>query len=152
MLMRGHWNGFNRLFGSLAIIGSIAMVSGLANVGTANAGPPSPQIQWVNYMDLVPGDPSDMTAVTLEHPSFGTNTLGLVITSSSLGDLDSNNENKVVTMALELPKQVKVTGVRICYELSDPGPNGTFISQTRLAQLNNTDGSTALVVLDDGTD
>ena len=125
------------------------MAAGLANVCSANAA--SPQIQWVNYMDLVPGDPSDTTAVTLEHPTFGTNTLGLVITSSSLGDTDSNNENKVVTMALELPKQVKVTGVRICYENSNPGPSGTFIEQTRLAQLNNTDGSTASVVLDDAT-
>jgi hypothetical protein len=43
-----------------------------------------------------------------------------VITSSSLGDLDSNNENKVVTMALELPKHVKMTGVPICYENSNP--------------------------------
>lgn len=151
MLKRRHWNGFNRLIGSLAVISLASMVSGLGSFGTANAAPPSPQVQWVNYMDLVPGDPTDTTAVTLEHPSFGTNTLGLVITSSSLGDTDSNNENKVVTMALELPKQVKVTGVRVCYELSDPGPSGTFIEQTRLAQLNNTDGSTALVVLDDGT-
>jgi hypothetical protein len=148
--MRKHPNRFGRLLGSLAISGLFAMGTGLANVGTANA-KPSPQIQWVNYMDLVPGDPSDTTAVTLEHPSFGTNTLGLVITSSSLGDTDSNNENKVVTMALELPKQVKVTGVRICYENSDPGTSGTFIEQTRLAQLNNTDGSTASVLLDDAT-
>jgi len=149
--MPKHRYGLKRSISALAITGLIAMAAGPANVGTANAGPSSPQVQWVNYMDLVPGDPSDTTAVTLEHPSFGTNTLGLVITSSSLGDTDSNNENKVVTMALELPKQVKVTGVRICYENSNPGPGGTFIEQTRLAQLNNTDGSTALVQLDDAT-
>src|SRR5713101_5168340 len=100
MHMRRQRNRFNRLFGSLAIIGSVAMVSGFVNFGTANAAPS--QVQWTNYMDLVPGDPTDTTAVTLEHPNFGTNTLGLVITSSSLGDTDSNNENKVVTMALEL--------------------------------------------------
>lgn len=147
--MRIWQNKLSRRLASFAISGLFAMAAGLANVCSANAA--SPQIQWVNYMDLVPGDPSDTTAVTLEHPTFGTNTLGLVITSSSLGDTDSNNENKVVTMALELPKQVKVTGVRICYENSNPGPSGTFIEQTRLAQLNNTDGSTASVVLDDAT-
>lgn len=151
MRMRRHEYRLSRSMGPLMITGLLAMAVGLGNLGTAYAGQSSPQVQWVNYMDLVPGDPSDTTAVTLEHPSFGTNTLGLVITSSSLGDLDSNNENKVVTMALELPKQVKVTGVRICYENSNPGPSGTFIEQTRLAQLNNTDGSKALVLLDDAT-
>lgn len=149
--MRSHYTGLKRLVGTLAILVLTPMAAGFVVIGTAKAAPPTPQIQWVNYMDLVPGDPSDTTAITLQHPSFGTNTLGLVITSSSTGDTDSNNENKVVTMALELPKQVKVTGVRVCYENSNPGPSGTFIEQTRLAQLNNTDGSTASVRLDDTT-
>jgi hypothetical protein len=148
--MRKCGNRVTRLLGSLAIGGLFAIVSGLANVGTASAGP-APQIQWVNYMDLVPGDPTVTTAVTLQHPSFGTNTLGLVITSSTTGDTDSNSEDKFVSMALELPKQVKVTGVRICYENSNSGPTGTFIEQTRLAQLDNTNGSTATVLLDDAT-
>ena len=151
MLMRKHLNGFSRVVGGAAIVALFAIASGLVHPGTAVAAKPSPEVQWVNYTDLLPGDPSDTTAVTLQHPSFGTNTQGVVITSSSLGDTDSNNENKVVTMALELPKQVKITGVRVCYELSAPGPNGSFIDDIRLAQLNNVDASTASVVLEDST-
>lgn len=52
-------------------------------------------------------------------------------------------------MALVTPKETKITGVRLCYELSDPGANGSFIEDIRLAQFNNTDASTALVLLDD---
>ncbi len=149
MIKSSNRKGLNRLVPLMALLGFIPVI-GLGSTNVANADADhSPQIQWVNYMDLVPGDPTVTSAVTLEHPSFGTNTLGLVITSSTTGDTDSNNENKVVTMALELPKQVKVTGVRVCYENS--APSSTFIEQTRLAQLNNVDGSTASVKLDDTT-
>jgi hypothetical protein len=75
----------------------------------------------------------------------------LVITSSTTGDIDSNNEDKFVSMALVTPKQTKIKGVRLCYELSDPGANGSFIDDIRLAQFNNTDASTATVLLDDAT-
>jgi hypothetical protein len=151
MLMRRHRNGFNRLLGSLAIIGSVAMVSGLANFGTANAAPPFPQVQWVNHFDLISGDPTVTTVTPQLNTTLGGGLSGLQITSSTTGDVDHTGSNKVVYMALELPKQVKITGVRVCYELSDPGANGSFIDQTRLAQIDRTDAHNALVQLDDPT-
>lgn len=51
-------------------------------------------------------------------------------------------------MAFDLPKQTKIKGVRVCYELSNPR---SFISQIRLAQVQDPP-STAVVLLDDGTD
>jgi len=146
--MRKRLIGFRRIIASAAIVALFAMVSGLANSGTANAARPAPQVQWVNHFDLVPGDPTDTTATPLEHPSFGTNFEGLVITSLTTGDTIPNVGNKVVFMSLELPKQTKITGVRLCYELSN---TRSFIDGIRLAQINNVDGSTALVQLDDGT-
>lgn len=149
--MRKRLIEFRRIFRSAAIIALFAMGYGLANAGMAHAAPPAPQVQWVNHLDLVPGDPTVVTATPLTHPSNSISFQGLLITSSTLGDLDSNNTNKVVFMGLELPKQVKITGVRVCYELSDPGANGSFIEQIRLAQTNNVDGSNATVLLDDAT-
>lgn len=109
------------------------------------------QIQWLNHLELLPGDPTVTSTQFQQHPSFGTNVEGLVITSSTTGDIDSNNEDKFVSMALVAPKETKITGVRLCYELSNPGATGSFIEDIRLAQFNNTDASTASVLLDDST-
>jgi len=110
----------------------------------------SPQIQWLNHLELLPGDPTVTATQFQQHPSFGTNVEGLVITSSTTGDVDSNGEDKFVSMALATPKETRIKGVRLCYELSDPGASGSFIEDIRLAQFNNTDASTASVLLDDG--
>ena len=111
----------------------------------------SRQVEWLNHLELLPGDPTVTTTQYQQHPSFGTNVEGLVITSSPTGDVDSNNEDKFVSMALVTPKQTKINGVRLCYELSDPGASGSFIEDIRLAQFNNTDASRGSVLLDDGT-
>lgn len=107
------------------------------------------QVMWLNHFDLLSGDD---TVLTTSHNStssgVGGGLTGLVIQSSTVGDTDSFNGNKVVHMALDLPKQTKVTGVRVCYENSS---GGSFISQIRLAQVQNPPDSAA-VVLDDGTD
>jgi hypothetical protein len=109
----------------------------------------SPQIMWVNHFDLLSGDPSVVTTSSNSTDSgVGGGLTGLVIESSTTGEVDSFGGNKVVHMALDLPKQTKVTGVRVCYELTN---SSSFISQIRLAQVQDPPSS-ALVLLDDGTD
>jgi hypothetical protein len=55
--------------------------------------------------------------------------------------------NKVVEKALDIPPGFSIKGVRIGYENSNPR---SFITQVRLAQVQNPPGS-ALVLLDDPT-
>lgn len=108
-------------------------------------------IQWVNHFDLLSGDPTVTTTSSLSTSSgVGGDLTALVITSSTTGDTDSFNGNKVVQMALELPQKTRIMGVRLCYELSNPGPNGSFIDQVRLAQIQDPP-ATAAVLLDDAT-
>jgi hypothetical protein len=100
---------------------------------------------------LLSGDPTVTTTSSFSTNSgVGGGLTALVITSSTTGDLDSFNGNKVVQMALELQPKTRLVGVRLCYELSDPGPTGSFIDQIRLAQIQDPP-ATALVMLDDAT-
>jgi hypothetical protein len=108
-------------------------------------------VQWVNHFDLLSGDPSVTTTSSLSTNSgVGSGLTGLVISSSTTGDTDSFGGNKVVQMALELHQKTTIFGVRLCYELSNPGPSGSFIDQIRLAQIQDPPSS-ALVLLDDAT-
>ncbi len=108
-------------------------------------------VQWVNHFDLLSGDPTvTFTAAPSTNSGVGTGLTGLVITSNTLGDTDSVGGNKVVQMALELPQKTSIFGVRLCYELSDPGSSGSFVDQIRLAQVQDPP-STATVLLDDAT-
>jgi hypothetical protein len=68
--------------------------------------------------------------------------------SSTIGESFADTGNKVIEKGLDVPPNYKITGVRICYESSSAA---SFISQVRLAQLQNPP-STALVVLDDAAD
>jgi hypothetical protein len=122
-MMNAPMRGLRGLAGLLSFCAAILTI-GLPMTAIAA----SPQVQWVNYFDL---NPSDTT--TIVTPDIDING-GLVITSKNTGDVDGENNNKTVFMALELPKQARVTGVMVCYQLSSPN---TFIEQTRLAQLNN---------------
>ena len=106
------------------------------------------QIMWVNHMSLLPGDESVSTSFNSTTSEVGGGLTGLGVESSTLGEVDSLDGNKVVHMALDLPKQTKIKGVRVCYESTS---EHSFISQIRLAQVQNPPSS-ALVVLDDGTD
>ncbi len=106
------------------------------------------QITWVNHMSLLPGDVSVNTSFNSTTSEVGGGLTGLGVESSTLGEVDSFGGNKVVHMALDLPKQTKIKGVRVCYESTS---GQSFISQIRLAQVQNPPSS-ALVVLDDGTD
>ncbi|HYA66064.1 MAG TPA: hypothetical protein VEE84_05210 [Burkholderiaceae bacterium] len=108
-------------------------------------------VQWVNHFDLLSGDPTvTFTASPSTTSGVGGGLTGLVITSNTVGNTDSLNGDKVVQMALELQPSTTIFGVRLCYELSDPGSTGSYIDEIRLAQIQNPP-STALVLLDDAT-
>jgi hypothetical protein len=96
---------------------------------------------WLNHLDLLPGDPS----VATSHDAIQSH--GLVVTSSTLGDTAPGGGNKVVTMGVQGVPGYLITGVRVCYELSNPR---SFITQIRLAQTQSPP-HTQLVILDDGT-
>src|SRR5579863_9831632 len=119
--------------------------------GKGHEGKGEMRVQWVNHFDLLSGDPSVTTTSSLSTNSgVGGGLTALVITSSTTGDIDSFGGNKVVQMALDLQPKARIVGVRVCYELSDPGPSGSFIDQVRLAQIQDPP-DTALGLLDDGT-
>jgi len=126
-----------------------AVLTALALNSTGLVGTAESQVLWVNHFDLLPGDPSVVTISANSTTSgVGSGLTGLVIRSSTLGDRDSFGGNKVVQMALDLPRLTTIKGVRVCYQLSS---SSSFITQIRLSQVQNPP-STALVLLDDGTD
>ncbi len=53
----------------------------------------------------------------------------------------------MVETAVQVPPNLKITGVRVCFEYSN---TRSFITQIRLAQVKDPPSS-ALVILDDGT-
>jgi hypothetical protein len=120
-----------------------------AEKGGAAAQPPLKEtVMWLNHFDLLPGDPSVTTTFNAISSGVGSGLTGLVIHSSTTGENAQGGGNKVVHMAVEVPPGFKVRGVRVCYELTS---KKSFISQIRLAQVQNPPAS-ASVLLDDGTD
>ncbi len=107
------------------------------------------EVLWLNHFDLLPGGAEVTTSFQSTSSGVGGGLTGLVIQSTTLGDVFSSGGNKVVHMgATEVPPGFDVTGVRVCYELTS---SASFITQIRLAQVQDPP-STALVLLDDGTD
>src|SRR5947209_2947398 len=104
-------------------------------------------LMWIDHLALLPGDPSVHTSFNAVNSGVGGGLSGLIIQSSTTGDQAQGGGNKVVETALEVPPGFHITGVRICFENSNPR---TFISQTRLSQVQNPP-STAVVKLDDAT-
>ena len=102
---------------------------------------------WIDHLVFLPGDPSVNTSFNAVNSGVGGGLSGLIITSSTLGDQAQGGGNKVVETALEVPPGFDIVSVRVCYENSN---TRTFISQTRLAQLQNPPSS-ATVLLDDPT-
>jgi hypothetical protein len=109
---------------------------------------PRKTIMWVNHFDLLPGDPSVTTTFNAVSSGVGGGLTGLVIHSSTTGENAQGGGNKVVHMGLQVPPGFSIRGVRVCYELTN---KRSFISQIRLAQVQNPP-QTAAVILDDGTD
>lgn len=120
--------------------------------GTRAAGsavsPPRKTVMWINHFDLLPGDPSVTTTFNAVSSGVGGGLTGLVIHSSTTGEIAQGGGNKVVHMGLQVPPGYLIKGVRVCYELSN---KRSFISQIRLAQI-QTPPQSAIVRLDDGTD
>lgn len=105
-------------------------------------------VMWIDHLSLLPGDPSVTTSNNAVTSGVGGGLAALVVHSSTPGDQAQGGGNKVVWTALEVPPGYLVAGVRVCYELTDAR---TFISQVRLAQVQNPPAS-AIVLLDDPTD
>lgn len=122
-------------------IGLAAPRAALARGGHPGEGKGEMRVQWVNHFDLLSGDPSVTTTSSLSTNSgVGGGLTALVISSKTTGDTDSFGGNKVVQMALEFQQKTRIVGVRLCYELSDPGPSGSFVDQIRLAQIQDSAG------------
>lgn len=119
-----------------------------ASKGTTASLPLRKKIMWINHFDLLPGDSSVTTSVNAISSGVGGGLTGLVIHSSTTGEIANGGGNKVVHMGLQVPPGYAVKGVRICYELSN---SRSFISQIRLAQV-QTPPQSANVELDDPTD
>ena len=107
---------------------------------------PRRQIMWVNHFDLLPGDSTVLTSFNAISSGVGGGLTGLVIQSTTTGA--GSGGNKVVHMGLQVPPGYLIKAVRVCYELTN---KRSFITQIRLAQVNNPPSS-ASVLLDDGTD
>ena len=123
---------------------------GQGNQGQGNQGQGQqnqPSVMWINHLDLLPGDPSVVTAFNAINSGLGGGLSGLIIMSTTTGDTANGGGNKVVEKGLEVPPGFLITGVRVCYELSSAR---TFIDDIRLAQVQDPP-STALVLLDDST-
>lgn len=111
-----------------------------------------PKVYWLNHLDFLPGDVSVSTAFNAVTSGVGSGLAGLIVTSTTTGETTAGGGNKVVEMGVEAPWGQRIAGVRVCYEYSTgKKPSPTYISQIRLAQVQSPP-STALVLLDDGTD
>jgi hypothetical protein len=126
----------------------VALALTIALDGSAFAGAKSSHVQWVNHFDLTSGDPSvTQTSSLSTNSGVGGGLTGLVISSTTAGDVDSFGGNKVVQMALELQPQTRIAQVVVCYELTS---SNSYIDQVRLAQVQNPP-AVAVVQLDDAT-
>lgn len=113
--------------------------------------PPSEPVavlMWTNHLDFLPGDPSVKTSFNAVTSGVGGGLSGLIIESTTTGEDAAGGGNKVVEKGLQIPPGFLISGVRVCYELSNAR---SFISQIRLDQVQDPP-ATALVLLDDGTD
>jgi hypothetical protein len=109
---------------------------------------PATALMWINHLDIVRGDVDVVTSFNATTSGVGGGLSGLIIQSSTSGDTSVSGGNKVVEKGLQVPPGWLIRGVRVCYELSNAR---SFITQIRLDQVQPTP-STALVLLDDGTD
>src|SRR5271167_4380473 len=100
-----------------------------------------------DHLGLLPGDATVNVSYNAVTSGVGGGLSGLVIQSTTTGDIASGGGNTVVWTALEIPPGFKVGGVRLCYENSSPN---SYIDQVRLAQVQNPPAK-ALVLLDDPT-
>ncbi|OGQ78726.1 MAG: hypothetical protein A3F90_06165 [Deltaproteobacteria bacterium RIFCSPLOWO2_12_FULL_60_19] len=109
----------------------------------------APALMWIEHLDFLSGDATVVTtSFNATSSGVGTGLAGLIITSSTTGDVDSQGGNKVIEKAIQVPPRFTITGVRVCYEWSAGSTSN--ITQIRLAQVQDPP-STAIVQLDDPT-
>src|SRR6266568_1217992 len=99
------------------------------------------QTIWLSPTGFVTGDP----LLEISYPFVSHQ--DTVVTSKTTGDL------KWISLGLPLPPNVRVDGVTICYQISNPNPQKpptSSISQVRLVEMNTPDQ--AIVRHDDPTD
>lgn len=118
-----------------------------SNAGKPSAAAKPTKTLWINHLALLPGDPSVQTSFNAVSSGVGGGLSGLIVRSSSIGGVGQSGGGKAVETALEVPPGFNITGVRICFENSNPR---SFISQIRLAQVQDPP-STAVVRMDDPT-
>ena len=140
-----------RAFFGAGILGAgiwVALLGTLAATKAVDAAPAT-RVLWLNHFELQPGKDEVSTSheLTLSCP-FQTCLVGQQIESTTLGDTFADGQAKVVLMAAGVPPGFDITGVRVCYELSNAA---SFITAVRLAQV-NTPPANATVMLDDGSD
>ena len=130
----------------MSMIWSFIFLMTFALVGLPQSAMAASEVMWINHLDFLPGDPSVETSFNAVSAAGGLS--GLQITSTTVGNTAQPAGNKVVEKGIQVPPGYLVTGVRVCYSLTN---SRSFIDQTRIAQLQNPP-STALVLVDDGTD
>jgi hypothetical protein len=104
-------------------------------------------VQWLSHFNLLPGDSSVTVTYNAVSSGVGSGLTGLVVHSSTTGDVANGGGNKVVEIAGGPMPGYHVTGVRLCYENSS---TSTFVDDIRLAQVQDPP-SVASVALDDTT-
>lgn len=105
---------------------------------------------WINYLDQLPGDPSVQESFNAVSSGVGAGLSGLIVTSTTTGDVASPGGDKVVAMVLSVPPGLSITAVTVCYEVQNMTAWPTTIDQIRIAQLQDPPTRT-LVLLDDAT-
>jgi hypothetical protein len=122
-------------------------VTNIYNV-TNNGGVGAGGVMWIDHFSLLPGDSSVQTSFNAASSGVGAGLTGLVIQSTTTGDVATGGGDKVVQTAVQVPPGFNITRVRVCYELTS---SSSFITQIRLAQVQNPP-SQALINLEDPTD
>lgn len=141
--------GFDRTSPAMvvAVIALVATMTAGA-VAAPKANPHQPGgLMWIDPLDLLPGDPSVHTSFNAIDSGVGSGLAGLIVTSSTTGDTAPGGGNKVIETGVDVPPGYRVTGVRVCYQVSAAT---TFLDQIRLAQVQNPPSS-ANILLDDAT-
>ena len=130
----------------------LSIAAGVALLSSSFAFVPVPahadETMWINHLDFLAGDPSVIISFNAVDSGVGGGLSGLLINSTTVGEDADGGGNKVIEKGLLVPPGNLVNGVRICYELTS---KDSYISQIRLAQVQDPSGS-ASILLDDGTD
>jgi hypothetical protein len=104
--------------------------------------PPEAFIMWINHLDFLSGDITNVTTSFNVNSGVGGGLSGLIIKKLSAAG------EGTVEKGLQVSPGFLISGVRVCYELSNAR---SFISQISLAQLQDPP-ETVSVLLNDTTD